>query len=215
LEGVILRNSLKYWEMRLRANMPASLRRAYRMVGGLRRPRTAEPLPVELLAECRFCPSREMMLEVLPKGGAVCELGTYRGEFAREIVKTSRPSELHLVDIDYSQFDPEGLEGTHIHLHTGLTHEVIATFPQAHFDWVYIDADHSYEGCLRDAQAAAAHVRPGGYIIFNDFAHIDPWMGQYGVHRAATDFAREANWPMAFFSYNRHGLYDAAFRKPN
>ena len=209
-----MRDFLKYCEMRLRASMPAPLRRAYRMACGLRRPRSSDPLPLELLVDCRFCASRETMLEALPKGGAICELGTYRGDFAREIAKTNQPSELHLVDIDYSQFDANGLDGAHVHRHVGLTHEVIAKFPHAHFDWVYIDADHSYESCLRDARTAAVHVRTGGYIIFNDFAHIDPWMGRYGVHRAATDFAREANWQMAFFSYNRHGLYDAAFRKP-
>jgi SAM-dependent methyltransferase len=211
----MLRDLLKKSEMRLRAHLPAPLRRAYRLANGLRNVQTSEPLPPELLADCRFCVSREAMLESLPKGGAICELGTYHGDFARAIVKTSRPAELHLVDIDYSQFDAKGLEGLEVRRHTGLTHEVIATFPNAHFDWVYIDADHSYEGCLRDARAAAAHVRPGGYMVFNDFAHIDPWMGRYGVHRAATDFAREANWPMAFFSYDSHGLYDAAFRRPD
>jgi SAM-dependent methyltransferase len=213
--GAILRKFLKRTEMRFRAHLPASLRAAYRIARGLRHASTAEPLPPALLSNCRFCASREAMLELLPKGGIIAELGTYRGGFARVIVKNSSPKALHLVDIDYSQFDAEGLAGQEVIRHVGLTHEVIAGFPEAHFDWVYIDADHSYEGCLRDARAAASRVRPGGYIVFNDFAHIDPWMGRYGVHRAATDFAREAGWPMAFFSYNPHGLYDAAFQRPS
>lgn len=211
----MLRDWLKQGEMRFRAHLPAPLRRVYRLARGLKGAQTSGPLPPDLLSDCRFCASREAMLEFLPKGGAICELGTYHGDFARQIVRTNSPTELRLVDIDYSQFDSTGLDGPQVHRHTGLTHEVIASFPEAHFDWVYIDADHSYEGCLRDARAAASRIRPGGYVVFNDFAHIDPWMGRYGVHRAATDFAREANWPMAFFSYNRHGLYDAAFRKPD
>lgn len=201
-------------EMRLRKASPDFVRRAYRLARAFGEVRSADPFPAELLSDCRFCPSREAVLAHLPAAGRVAELGTYKGDFARKILATCRPNELHLIDIDYTHFDPTGLEGPEVTRHEGLTQEVIATFPDAHFDWIYIDGDHSYAGCLRDAQAAGPKVRPGGYLVFNDFAHIDPWMGRYGVHRAATDFARSAGWPMAFFSYDSNGLYDAAFRRP-
>lgn len=208
------RSLLKRTEMRLRKFSPAFVRRAYRLARGFRAVQSAGPFPVEQLADCRFCPSREALIAQLPAAGTVAELGTYKGDFARNILAASRPKHLHLVDIDYTHFDAAGLDGPHVTRHAGLTHDVIATFPDAYFDWIYIDGDHSYEGCLRDARSAAPKVRPGGYLVFNDFAHIDPWMGRYGVHRAATDFAREAGWSMAFFSYDPNGLYDAAFRRP-
>ena len=191
----MLRETLKRLEMRVRTRLPAPVRRAYRVARSLGDVPCSGPLPDALLADCRFCASREAMLDLLPKGGRIAEL--------------------HLIDIDDSWFDPRSLAGPEVIRHLGLTHEVIATFPDGHFDFIYIDADHSYEGCHRDALAAAPKVKPGGYLAFNDFAHIDPWLGRYGVHRAATDFARAANWPMAFFAFQPAGLYDVAFRRPS
>ncbi|WP_082609582.1 class I SAM-dependent methyltransferase [Bosea sp. Root381] len=214
-EGIgVLRETLKRLEMRARTRMPEPIRRAYRLARSLGDAHPVPGLPEELLADCTFCASREAMLDRLPKGGRIAELGTYRGDFARQILARCRPAELHLVDIDYSLFDAWDLTGSEVVRHLGFTHQVVAGFPDAHFDFVYIDADHSYEGCHRDALAAAPKVRPGGYLVFNDFAHIDPWLGRYGVHRAATDFARAAAWPMAFFAFQPAGLYDVAFQRP-
>ena len=66
-----------------------------------------------------------------------------------------------------------------------------------------------------DARAAAGKVRTGGYLVFNDFAHVDYDFGQYGVHRAVIDCALEARWPMAFFAFSEDALYDVALRKPD
>ncbi len=212
--SVTMSGFLKRAEMQLRSRVPNVVRQTYRLARSLRSVETSSPIPPELLEECCFVASREAMLPLLPQGGIVAELGTYRGDFARDIVALNRPRELHLVDIDYSLFEERGLTGDAVIRHVGFTHETIATFPDGHFDWIYIDADHSYEGCRRDAEAAAPKVRPGGYLAFNDFAHIDPWLGRYGVHRAATDFALSSRWPMAFFCFQPNALYDVAFRKP-
>ncbi|WP_439493883.1 class I SAM-dependent methyltransferase [Bosea sp. (in: a-proteobacteria)] len=200
--------------MQIRARLPDVLRRSYRLARSLGPVEAVEPIPGDLLADCRFCSSREAMLPLLPMGGVVAELGTYRGDFARSIIRLNRPAALHLIDIDYSTFEATGLDAKAVTRHVGYTNETIATFPDAHFDWIYIDADHSYAGCLRDAKAAAAKVRPGGYLVFNDFAHIDPWLGRYGVQKAVSEFARMQRWPMAFFCYHPAALYDVAFRRP-
>lgn len=210
----MLREFAKRTEMQIRSRLPDVVRRSYRLARSLGRVDAIEAIPADLLTDCRFCSSREEMLPLLPQGGIVAELGTYRGDFARHIVRLNKPAALHLVDIDYSLFEEKGLQDPAVTRHVGYTHETIAAFPDGHFDWVYIDADHSYAGCLRDAQAAAAKVKPGGYLAFNDFAHIDPWLGRYGVQKAATEFARTQRWPMAFFCYHPAGLYDVAFRRP-
>lgn len=201
--------------MQIRSRLPDVLRRTYRLARSLGPVQTIQPIPSELLEDCRFCSSREAMLPLLPQGGVVAELGTYRGDFARDIISMNRPGALHLIDIDYSQFNETGLDSPAVTRHVGYTHETIAAFPDGHFDWIYIDADHSYAGCLRDALAAAPKVKPGGYLAFNDFAHIDPWLGRYGVQRAAVEFARTQRWPMAFFCYQTAALYDVAFRRPS
>jgi hypothetical protein len=66
----------------------------------------------------------------------------------------------------------------------------------------------------RDAHIAALKVKPGGYLVFNDFAHMDPFLGAYGVHRAVVDFAVSRAWAFAWFAYEPNALYDVALRRP-
>lgn len=141
-------------------------------------------------------------------------MGTYKGEFARYILATCHPERLHLIDLDFSLLGPIVRQDARTQLHNGPSHEVLAAFPDGYFDWVYIDADHSYEGVSRDADAAAPKVKPGGFLLFNDFAHADPFLGAYGVHRAVVDFAVARRWEFAWFAYDPAALYDVALRRP-
>ncbi len=53
-------------------------------------------------------------------------------------------------------------------------------------DFVFIDADHSYEGCLRDLRAWAPKIKHDGLIMGHD---IDaPEYPGWGVRRAILDF---------------------------
>lgn len=174
----------------------------------------AAAFPTELTIGCEVCASRYDMLDRLPKGGTIAELGTETGAFAKQILARVGPDRLHVVDLDYSRFDKALTGDPRLQCHTGMTHDVIGSFPDEHFDWIYIDADHSYEAVLRDARASAPKIKPGGLMIFNDFAHIDPNLGRYGVQRAAIAFATEARWPMRYFALERSALYDVAFCKP-
>lgn len=207
-----LTNRLK---LRLRMASPRFVRKIYRIVRAMTEPEpVSEALPFDLVEGCRFAPTREDMVSQFPRGGKVAELGTYRGNFAREILNRNDPSELHIVDLVYTYFDQVLASDPRVTCHQGICHEVVATFPDGYFDWIYLDADHSYEGTLREAERAALKVRPGGFLVFNDFAHIDPWLGRYGVHRAAVDFALKHRWPLRWFAYERSALYDVALQRP-
>ena len=130
------------------------------------------------------------------------------------ILSASDPAELHLVDLDFNEANAALSADCRVVMHLGTSHEVLASFPDAHFDWIYIDADHSYRGVIRDANAAASKVKPGGFLVFNDFAHIDPHLGAYGVHRAVVEFAVIREWSFAWFAYDPSALYDVALRRP-
>lgn len=56
-------------------------------------------------------------------------------------------------------------------------------------DFVFIDADHSYEGCRRDILAWLPRVRPGGIIAGHDYnPEPDPKTGlDYGVGKAVRE----------------------------
>jgi SAM-dependent methyltransferase len=177
-------------------------------------PRSSAWIPASLLTDCRVCASREDLVGMLPRGGRVAEVGTQRGDFARHILAACQPGQLHVIDLDFSAFAPDIAADKRVVMHNGLSHMVLQQFPDAHFDWIYIDADHSYAGVSRDAQAAASKVKPGGYLVFNDFAHMDPELGAYGVHRAVVDFALASRWSFSWLAYQPSALYDVALRRP-
>ena len=180
----------------------------------MNRQQVSDRLPDELVTDCRFCSSRLALLDRLPKNAVVCEVGTLKGDFARQIVTRCAPKELHLIDIDFSLFDDRDLGEGIVFRHQGHSVYELERFADESFDWVYVDADHSYEGVIADARASADKIKPGGYLVFNDFAHIDPELGRYGVHRAVVEFAVEGQWPFAYFAYNNKALYDVALQKP-
>ena len=47
--------------------------------------------------------------------------------------------------------------------------DAAAFFPDESLDWVYIDADHAYEGVKRDLDAYFRVVKPGGFIAGDDY----------------------------------------------
>ena len=209
-----MRALTKWLEMRLRAHNLQALRTVYRIARSFKPFVPSKALPQSLVSDCRFFSSRVAMLDQLPRGGCVAELGTYKGDFAREILSKCLPKELHLIDIDYGHLDRSLAADTRVRCHEGLTDATIAKFPDSYFDWVYVDAGHSYGAVLADAVASATKVKPGGYLLFNDFAHIDPFLGRYGVHRAVVDFVLEMNWPVRLFAFNEFALYDVGLQKP-
>jgi SAM-dependent methyltransferase len=199
----------------IRGRLPERLRHVFRL--GRHLFTTGQPsmaIPPELLAGCRVCASRNELVKNLPKQARVAEVGTYRGGFARHILDACDPAELHLIDIDVSPLDPAVAADRRVTIHQGLSDEVLAQFPDDHFDWIYIDGDHSHDGASRDARVAATKVKPGGYLVFNDFAHADSYLGAYGVHRAVVEFAVTRGWKFVWFAYEPNALYDVALQRP-
>ena len=199
----------------LRTGSPSLFRHAYRLARSAW-PQPASPaMPAHLIEGCRMFATRQDLVADLPSDGVVAEVGTFKGDFARTIRQRCAPKALHLIDVDYSRFRDDELTSDTVIRHCGVSTEILSAFPDETFDWIYIDADHSYAGVRADAEAAGPKLKRGGYLVFNDFAHIDMNLGRYGVHRAAVEFAVANGWRMSHFSYDPHGLYDAAFRKPD
>jgi predicted O-methyltransferase YrrM len=155
------------------------------------------------------------MLRRLPKGGRVCELGTFQGDFARFILDTVAPEELHLVDVSFAACRRDVLDHPSVRRHETTTTAYLAASEAADFDWIYVDADHGYEAVVADITAAKGRVKPGGLLVFNDFARIvRPGFGVFGVHQAVCEFAAAEGWPVAYLCLNGEALYDVALRRP-
>lgn len=78
----------------------------------------------------------------------------------------------------------------------GFSEIVFEDFADNSFDFIYIDADHSYEGVKRDITNWWPKIRPGGMLAGHDYyiegyapeSHIE-WMGE--VKQAVDEFIEE------------------------
>ena len=146
----------------------------------------------------------------------IAELGSLRGDYSREILKRCAPAKLHLLDIDFSELKDDVSNHPAVTLHQGLTTETLARFEDGAFDFIYVDADHSYDAVVSDIAASVPKLKPGGVIAFNDFGRIvRPGFGVFGVHQAVCEFIARERWPVIYFCFNSEALYDIALRKPS
>ena len=168
------------------------------------------PLPQRVLEGAKLYADRTTMLTALPKGGVVAEVGTWRGDFSRTIIGTCRPEAFHLVDIDFSPMasDVEGIR------HEGDSSTILRSFPAASFDWIYIDGDHSYEGVRKDLEAAHLALKPGGYLMCNDYTNwCSPAVQPYGVSKAVNEFVVREDYRVCGFAFEPAGNNDILLRK--
>jgi len=73
--------------------------------------------------------------------------------------------------------------------------EAAKNFADDYFDFVYIDADHSYEGCKKDLEAWYPKVKPGKIFAGDDYSHYHaPVTGvKFEVIKAVNEFAEKNN----------------------
>jgi predicted O-methyltransferase YrrM len=153
---------------------------------------------------------RERLLDLLPRCAVCAEIGVWRGDFSARILAKTCPAELHL--IDPWEFQPEfpdraygGSVATgardmerlyervtarfagrpNVTVHRAFSDDCLTTFPDRHFDWIYIDGNHYYDFVKRDLELAIRKVRPGGVVAGDDY-HWGEGDG-YPVKRAVLD----------------------------
>ena len=74
-------------------------------------------------------------------------------------------------------------------IHRMTSDEWFATKPEK-LDWIYVDGDHSYEGCLRDLENSLKVVKPGGIIMGDDYYWKHARYGKEGVTNAVDRFCK-------------------------
>jgi len=137
--------------------------------------------------------TRQTMLTKLPKGGVCAEIGVWTGQFSIQILEVTEPRELVLIDpwdmisgqpdedrsndrhadASFMQNMHQGIVDLYgklpqVRIIKGLSEPVLASFPDEHFDWVYIDGNHLYDFVLRDIQISYQKVQKGGVIVGDD-----------------------------------------------
>lgn len=120
-----------------------------------------------------------------PKDAVFLEIGSFFGLSSALIAKGFKDAgnenaRLHCFDLWENYYGAsrekfeENLEKAEvlswIVVHQESSRNVAQHFEPKSLDLVFIDGDHSYEGCLADLNDVAPLVKPGGRIIGHDFA---------------------------------------------
>lgn len=172
-------------------------------------------LPQSALDGARLFESREAMLSLIPSGGQIAEVGTWRGDFSRSICKMVRPEVFHLIDLDFSEFDWTAIDCNFVK-HEGDSSTILSRFPAGSLDWAYIDGDHSYEGARKDVEAAHRALKPGALMTCNDYTN---WcalaVAPYGVAKAVNEFVIRENYAVLGLAFYPAGNHDLLIRKPH
>ncbi|MEL7013898.1 MAG: class I SAM-dependent methyltransferase [Pseudomonadota bacterium] len=172
----------------------------------------------------------------------VCEVGVAKGTFSNHLMATLCPDRFYAIDV-FKMHDAEPFWGKSAEEHffgkthrefyeatiervalakgvkteimTGLSWDCMAKLPENGLDFIYLDADHSFDAVQRDIKAAARAIRPGGVIVFNDYITYDHHTGKpYGVVQAANAFIVERDCEVLGFALQAQMYCDIAVRVP-
>lgn len=169
---------------------------------------------------------REDILHFLPKGGVCGEIGVFEGDFSSRLYEIIEPTELHLID-PWDYLDDEERKETdsnpaeshskvkarfvaspEVSVHKGFSNDVMATFDDGYFDFIYIDGDHAYNFVYDDLLMAERKLRKGGIIAGHDF--FETTMGRerdVGVIDAVNRFCQRSPFNLIMLNNEIHGSF--------
>lgn len=152
----------------------------------------------------------------------ICELGVCKGKNFYEMIKhrpklavavdswvedgtisrnDGRYSQKELDD-QYQSFKSNVQDKPFVKIYKEYTFDAVKHFEDDYFDLVYIDADHTYEGCLRDIEDWFPKVKKGGFLLGDDY-RVSDYRVKFGVIEAVNDFAQKNN--LGFFVLPNYG----------
>jgi len=160
-------------------------------------------------------------------------VGVLAGDFSQHILDATEPKELHLIDVfncdDYPaqkrfvareneafvkhRYQKQIAEGK-VTVKTGLSWEMLATYEDEYFDWIYIDAAHDYKSVVKDLAEAGKKIKPEGILVLNDYILFDHRSkSDYGVVQATNEFMLEHRFEMIYFAFHPELFCDVAIKR--
>jgi methyltransferase family protein len=156
------------------------------------------------------------LIRDLPKGGRIAEVGSQEGKFAEFLLHAAEPIELHIFELNAKLIRTRGvlLRDRRVVLHEGDSSSNLSVMPDHYFDWIYLDANHTWEGVLKDVNQAQRKVKFDGFLVFNDYTMWDYLaMMPYGVVQNVNDLCREAGFEMTHFAFSSWGYHDVGIAR--
>ena len=153
----------------------------------------------EIVRDCLIMVQERAFLEglvaILPDGARVINIGAQSGCSTIAMLRGGRDIEdFYLYSIDIRP-QPEEMEYA---LDCGLADpqrfgqicqdsKVVGQHWSEDIHLVFIDGDHSYDGCMGDIEAWEPHIVEDGYLVFHDYGYANP-----SVTQAVDDWFEEA-----------------------
>ena len=160
--------------------------------------------------------TRTDLLSLVPSNCTFAEIGVFKGDFAKEIIKKVSLKDLFLVDIwsgDFGSGDKDG--NNHIHI-TDMESIYLQLFHQAkdknnihivrsksvsflkscadnYFDCIYIDGDHSANAVYEDLKNAYRVIKDGGLLMGHDYHYTLGGDVVYAVNTFCQEFNQEVS----------------------
>lgn len=159
----------------------------------------------------------DMIYDLVQPNGTYCEIGVFKGNFTKEIMKLE-PKQFVLLDLfsgiigsgdeNGNNFETINLDESYknlqeyfsknpeVSLIKGDSSTNLSMFPSDTFDMIYIDGDHEYEGCKKDLIVAYDKIKNGGWIMGHDY-EMNMLKAKttyiFGVRNAVDEFCNKYN----------------------
>ena len=139
----------------------------------------------------------------------IAEIGVLYGEYSWIIKQIFKDSNLYLIDLwetEGNDFYYSARGGVTEHAYSiakskfkndnkvvmlkGGSEDIIKNFEDNFFDFIYIDADHSYEGVKKDINNSIKKLKHGGILAGHDWDPCPgiPGSSEFGVNKALTEY---------------------------
>ena len=185
------------------------------------------PLEESFTKDLKIVQTRDELLKYLPKNGYVAEVGVAFGNYSTIINKVCTPKELHLIDLwdpsnkryadgfaeVNSKFEQE-IKNNQVIIKQGYSWDIIETYPDHYFDFVYLDSSHDFDSVNKELAAVTNKIKKNGFICGHDYSR---WAGsgvyRWGVVEAVNNFCRKNNWELIYITNEPNRLLSYAIKK--
>jgi len=198
-----------------------SLWREFRLAAGMPKEKDCVPKVVPIrqsqVGSAKVFADRYTYIASLPQGAVCAEVGVKEGNFSNFILENAKPQRLHLICQSITRYKVRErfADNPIVECHEGDSSTLLKTFPDGTFDWIYLDAGHSYASVSADVRAAGPKQKPNGHLVFNDYELYSYKEGHfYGVVQAVNELC-ESGWQVEAFCLSPNMHCDIAVRRPD